>query len=41
MLFFIIISYLIYTAQKNKVNIHIKFNTGMNRYGFDSKETKK
>ena len=31
----------LYCSKKNKVNIHIKFNTGMNRYGFDSKEIKK
>ncbi len=31
----------LYCSKKNKVNIHIKFNTGMNRYGFDRKEIKK
>ena len=26
----------LYCSNKNKVNIHIKFNTGMNRYGFNT-----
>ena len=28
----------LYCSNKNKVTIHIKFNTGMNRYGFDGNE---
>ena len=28
----------LYCFKKNKVNVHIKFNTGMNRYGFDRKD---
>ena len=28
----------LYSSRKNKVNIHVKFNTGMNRYGFEEKE---
>lgn len=28
----------LYCTNKNKINIHIKFNTGMNRYGFNSTE---
>ena len=28
----------LYCANKNTVNIHVKFNTGMNRYGFSSKD---
>ena len=30
----------LYCKKKNNVNIHIKFNTGMNRYGFESYEVK-
>jgi alanine racemase len=29
----------LYTSHKKKINIHIKFNSGMNRYGFDAEET--
>ena len=28
----------LYSSRKNKVNIHVKFNTGMNRYGFEEDE---
>ena len=28
----------LYCSKKDNVNIHIKFNTGMNRYGFDANE---
>lgn len=28
----------LYCSKKRKINIHIKFNTGMNRYGFDEIE---
>ena len=27
-----------YVSKKQEVNIHLKFNTGMNRYGFDEKD---
>ena len=30
----------LYCKKKNSVNIHIKFNTGMNRYGFDASDVK-
>ena len=29
----------LYASKKNEINIHIKFNSGMNRYGFEAKET--
>lgn len=28
----------LYSTKKNKINIHIKFNTGMNRYGFSKND---
>ena len=28
----------LYCSKKNMINVHIKFNTGMNRYGFEKKE---
>ncbi len=28
----------LYCSNKNDVNIHVKFNTGMNRYGFNARE---
>ena len=30
----------LYCSKKNKINIHIKFNTGMNRYGFNENDIK-
>ena len=29
----------LYASKKNEINIHIKFNSGMNRYGFEAQET--
>ena len=29
---------LLYCTKKSPINLHLKFNTGMNRYGFDEKE---
>ena len=29
----------LYASKKNDINIHIKFNSGMNRYGFEAQET--
>lgn len=29
----------LYASKKNEINIHIEFNSGMNRYGFEAQET--